>query len=244
MKQSMVYPFIVPRSLLLAAMLFLIQGSGYVQSAASSARDAAPLDLTGYWISVITEDWMYRMVTPATGKFGAIPLNATGRQQAVQWDPAADEAAGELCKAYGAPAIMRMPGRLHATWENDNTLRVDVDTGMQTRLFHFGPNGTRAGEIDSLQGNSLAQWQAQGNLKVETSGFRPGYLLKNGIPYSAGATLTEYYDRITTPGGDEWLMVTIIVEDMLYLNSPYVTSVQYRRLPDAEGWNPTPCSAR
>ena len=33
--------------------------------------------------------------------------------------------------------MMRLPGRLHITWENDNTLHIDTDTGTQTRRFHF-----------------------------------------------------------------------------------------------------------
>ena len=54
------------------------------------------------------------------------------------WDPAKDEAAGEQCRAYGAANIMRVPGRLHITWQNDTTLRIDTDAGTQTRLIRFG----------------------------------------------------------------------------------------------------------
>ncbi len=99
--------------------------------------------MTGYWVSVVTEDWRYRMVTPPKGSFGGVPLNAAGRQAANAWDPAKDEAAGGTCKSYGAAALMRVPGRWHITWENDTTLRVEADAGMQTRLFHFGGARTR-----------------------------------------------------------------------------------------------------
>src|SRR5438270_7866217 len=103
-----------------------------------SPKDAAPMDLTGYWVSIVTEDWRYRMVTPAKGDYASVPLNAEGRKVADTWDPAKDETSGNQCKSYGAAAVMRVPGRLHITWENDNTLRVDTDAGTQTRLFHFG----------------------------------------------------------------------------------------------------------
>ena len=102
-------------------------------------RESAAVDLTGYWVSVIVEDWKWRMVTPKKGVFEGIPLNAEGRKLGESWDPARDEAAGQQCKAYGAANIMRMPGRIHVTWENDNTLRVDTESGTQTRLFRFGP---------------------------------------------------------------------------------------------------------
>ena len=44
--------------------------------AVSSARDRAPIDLTGYWVSYVTENWRYRMVTPAKGDYQGVQLNA------------------------------------------------------------------------------------------------------------------------------------------------------------------------
>src|SRR5438105_3143104 len=125
-----------------------------------TGRSTAAADLTGYWVSVVTEDWEFRMLTPPKGEFGglgSIPINDAGRKAAESWDPAKDEAAGEQCRSYGAPAIMRVPGRLHITWSDDNTIKVETDAGTQTRLFHFGatppPN-----ESASLQGYSVASW--------------------------------------------------------------------------------------
>jgi hypothetical protein len=85
------------------------------------AKAAAPIDLTGYWVSVVSEDWRWRMVTPAKGDYASVPTNADARKAADAWDPAKDEAAGEQCKSYGAAAIMRVPGRLNITWQDDNT---------------------------------------------------------------------------------------------------------------------------
>jgi hypothetical protein len=225
--------------------LFLVAVPSQAQRGAAQRppRAAAPIDLTGYWVSIVTEDWKYRMVTPPKGEYGGLPLNAASRKSADTWDPARDEKAGDQCKAYGAAALMRMPGRLHITWEGDSSLRIDTDSGTQTRLFHFGASETQRGSR-SWQGDSTAQWQAQGNLRVLTANMRAGYLRKNGVPYSENAVLTEYYDRITAPDGDEWLIVTTIVEDPVYLNTPYVTSTHFRKLADASGWNPTPCSAK
>ena len=81
-------------------------------AAPPTARSAAALDLTGYWVSVIVEDWKWRMVTPNKGVYEAIPLNADARKVADAWDPAKDEAAGEQCRWYGAANLMRVPGRL------------------------------------------------------------------------------------------------------------------------------------
>ena len=95
--------------------------------------------MTGYWVAVITEDWPLRMLTPPKGAYIAVPMTPEARKIADAWDPAADQAAGNQCKAYGAGAIMRMPGRLHITWQDDTTLKVDTDAGTQTRLFSFAP---------------------------------------------------------------------------------------------------------
>src|SRR5438132_7715229 len=135
---------------LVLALLFTLpqeaaaqRGGGGRGGRGASPREAAPIDLTGYWVSVITEDWKLRMVTPKKGVYETLTLNAEGRRVADTWDPAKDEAAGEQCRSYGAANIMRVPGRLHITWENDTTLRIDTDAGTQTRLFHFG--GSPAG---------------------------------------------------------------------------------------------------
>src|SRR5437588_7522529 len=93
---------------------------------AVNPKDGAAFDMTGYWVSIVTEDWKFRMVTPPKGQFGGVPLNAEGRKVAGAWDPAKDEAAGNQCKAYGAAAIMRVPGRLHITWDSDTTLKIEA----------------------------------------------------------------------------------------------------------------------
>ena len=121
-------------------------------------KAAAPVDLTGYWVSLVTEDWRWRMVTPAKGDYASVPLNPEGRKVADGWDPAKDEAAGEQCRSYGAAGLMRVPGRVHIYWESDTALRVDTDAGTQTRTFHFGaPAGAAA--PPSWQGTSIADWE-------------------------------------------------------------------------------------
>ena len=248
------------RMFVVATVLFLLAVPGRID-AQRGARGAGPaptpkasaaIDLTGYWVSVVTEDWKFRMVTPNKGEYGGVPLTPEGRRVADTWDPAKDEAAGTQCKSYGAPAIMRVPGRLHVTWESDNTLRIDTDAGTQTRLFHFGAAQPPAGE-PTWQGYSVAQWQyggggrgptRVGNLKVVTTHIRPGYLRKNGVPYSANAVVTEYYDSHEAPNGDRWLVVTTSVDDPVFVNAPFVTSTNFKKLPDAAGWNPMPCTAK
>ena len=96
---------------------------------------AAPVDLTGYWVSLVTEDWRYRMTTPPKGDYTGCQSTPAGRQVADAWDPARDEAAGDQCKAYGVGGVMRLPTRLHISWQDDQTLKLETDAGTQTRMI-------------------------------------------------------------------------------------------------------------
>jgi hypothetical protein len=251
---------------ILAAALSLAVVNTYAQRGPQppppTPKAAAPVDFTGYWLSVVTEDWRFRMLTPRKGDYESLPLNPEGRKVADTWDPAKDQADGDRCKAYGAAAVLRMPGRLRITWENESTLRLDTDAGTQTRMFHFGGQAPQGGE-PQLQGYSIANWEASaattgvaarpdntgrprlaGSLKVVTTHLRPGYLRKNGVPYSGNALLTEYVSRADEDDGDSWLVVTAIVEDPQYLTQPFITSTHFRKQADASGWNPRPCVDR
>jgi len=218
-----------------------------------TAKAAALFDITGYWIAVVTEDWRFRMVTPRKGDYTGVFLNPAGRKTADAWDPAKDEASGEQCRSYGAANLMRMPGRLHITWVDDQTLKVETDAGRQTRTFYFGAPQGNGGD---WQGVSHASWdtmpgigrnpqpQQTGSLKVVTTKMKPGYLRRNGVPYSANAVLTEYYDRVTEANGEEFLIITTTLDDPMYLAQPYLTSTNLKKQADASGWNPAPCSAQ
>jgi len=228
-----------------------------------TGRAAAPVDLTGYWVSVVTEDWRFRMVTPPKGDYASVPISVEGRRVADTWDPSKDG----MCEAYGAAGVMRMPGRLHITWEDDSTLKIETDAGQQTRLLQFGPVPP-VKPPRSWQGMSAAQWQMSspglplmlrpqeraadvplpppvrgGTLKVTTTNLRAGYLRKNGVPYSADAVLTEYYD-VTKNGNDTLLTVTTIVDDPTYLRTRRLIAYPFKKEANGDKWDPTPCSAR
>ena len=102
-------------------------------AAPQTPRMAAPFDPTGYWVAIISEDWRWRMITPAKGDFPSIPMNLDAQRVAEAWDPAKDEKAGEACKAYGAPGLIRGPVRMHITWQDDQTLKVDAPRQARTQ---------------------------------------------------------------------------------------------------------------
>jgi hypothetical protein len=227
-------------------------GGGGRGGQARTGPAAALFDPTGYWVAQVTEDWKERIHPAAKGDVGSIPVSAAGRREAAAWDPAS----ANSCKAYGVGGILRMPGRLHVTWEGNN-LRMESDAGAQTRLLSFG---APSGQPGAMQGVSLTSWDrlapaltgftlggrggTGGSLKVVTTQASPGYLARNGVPYGEKATFTEYYDRQEVPGGDVLLVITVEVTDPDYLNGPYWYSVHFKKQADATGWNPQPCDAR
>jgi hypothetical protein len=226
-----------------------------------TAKAMSPIDLTGYWVSIVNEDWRFRMVTPTPGDYEGVPMNAASKQVADAWDPAKDEAAGEQCKVYGAPAILRVPGHLRISWQDDQTMKMETDAGTQTRQFHFG-DWKPAGGPPTLQGDSAAAWevtgggrggpapnpnappQGKGTLKVTTTHLKAGYLRRNGVPYSENTVLTEYYDMIKEHNGDTMLVVTTVTTDPKYLREPFIITSHFKKQAGDDGWKPTPCSAK
>jgi hypothetical protein len=236
----------LPMGAALAAQSAATGRAGGPPAAPPTPKASAAVDLTGTWVAVVTEDWRWRMVTPPKGDISSVPLNPEGRKIAESWDPATEGS----CRAYGAAAVMRMPGRVRISWENDTTLKIETDAGQQTRLFYF--DASRRAGPPSLQGHSIASWerpQGRGGpppvswapLKVVTRNLTPGWLRKNGVPYSANATVTEYYLFHADPGAGERLTITTIVDDPTYLMQPFITSSDFKREPDSSKWNPMAC---
>jgi hypothetical protein len=229
-----------------------------------TAKESAPVDLTGTWVSIVSEDWRWRMLTPTRGDFQSIPLNAEGKRVGMAWDATRDETLGLQCKSFGAPALLRIPGRVRISWQDEQTLKVETDAGSQTRLLRFNAPPTTT-EDRSWQGYSVANWEkpvrgrgvSEGitlftgtvgkngrSLEVTTTNLREGYYRRNGPPYSADAQLQEYFDYHREPNGDEWFTVTTVTTDPKYLLGPFVTSTDFKKQKSSAGWDPTPCTSR
>jgi hypothetical protein len=216
-------------------------------------------------VSLVTEDWQWRMRTPPKGDYVSVPMTPRARQLADTWDPSKDG----MCEAYGVGGIMRMPGRLRISWQDDLTLKIETDAGQQTRLLRFAAQGPAsettssvAAEARTLQGTSVAEWIRSGgafdaflergagaapprwgSLKVVTTNALPGWLRRNGVPYSQDAVITEYFTRISHPEAGDLFVVTTTVDDPAMLQQPFTTSSNFKKEPDGSKWNPTSCRA-
>jgi hypothetical protein len=146
---------------------------------------------------------------------------------------------------------------VNITWADDNTLKVDMDSGTQTRFLHF--NTTAPPPADkTLQGYSVANWEAGGggrgggggggrggapaaprwgSLNVVTTNMSGGYLLSSRSSYSANAVLTEYFSRHSDFGAD-YFTVTAMVQDGPQTR---VTSSTFKKEPNGSKFSPGPC---
>jgi hypothetical protein len=226
---------------------------------AGGAAAAAPVDLTGYWVSIVTEDWIERM-SPDSPPSG-VPRGGRGGRAggaAGPAGPAQPVPSTEPCRAYGAAGSLRVPGRLNITWADANTLKIDMDAGTQTRLLHFTTTPPPAGP-KTLQGYSVARWDVApargggggrgggapavaaprwGSLRVVTTNMTGGYLLSQRTPYSDNAVLTEHFTRHSDFGTD-YVTVTAAVEDGA--GAARVTSSTFKKEPDGSKFSPTGC---
>ena len=224
-----------------------------------SARASAPVDLTGTWVSVVTEDWEARMMPPIKGDYTTVETVMTpeARRVADTWQPSMEG----RCEAYGVGGVMRVPGRLRISWQDENTLKIETDAGAQTRLLRFGA-APAATTPRTLQGYSVAEWQRGGGqqdaflgrgvgaagarwggLKVVTTNTAGGWLRSNGVPYGQGATITEHFTRFTHPVAGDWFVVTTVVEDPQYLTQPFITSSNFKKEPNDSKFRAVPCKS-
>ena len=223
-----------------------------------AGRAGAPVDLTGTWVSVVTEDWEARMTPPLKGDYTTIEqvMTPEARKVADSWQPSMDG----RCEAYGVGGVMRLPGRLRISWQDDNTLKIETDAGSQTRLLRFAPPAAASTAARTLQGYSVAEWQRGGGqqdaflgrgvgaagqrwggLNVVTTNMLAGWLRTNGVPYGERATVTEHFTRFTHPVAGDWFVVTTVVEDPQYLTGPFITSSNFKKEPNDSKFKPLPC---
>ena len=211
-------------------------------------------------MSLVTDDWRYRMLTPPKGNVDYVPVNhGRAAREPATWDPAKDEAAGEACRAYGAGGVMRLPARLHITWEDDNTMqhghrRGHADAPVLLRVA-LPPCPARRGRRGRALGGALDDARRPGRRGrgpapelasswSTTTRLRPGYVRKNGVPYGANADAHRVLRASGRRAGQEYLAVTTMVDDPQYLAQPYIKTYEFKKQRDATGWNPTPCSAK
>ena len=236
------------------------RGAGAPQAAAATGKAGAPVDLTGYWVSLVTEDWIERMSpdSPPSGTGGRDAGDRAAAGAGGRGRGAVPPAGADPCRVYGAGGSMRVPGRLNISWVDDNTLKIEMDAGTQTRTLHFGQAPAPAQR--TLQGNSIASWETGaraggfgggggggrggapaaprwGQLKVVTTNTTGGYLLSSRNTYSENAVITEYFAPHSDFGGDYMTVITTIEDG----GNPRIVSSTFKKEPNGSKFKPAGC---
>ena len=224
---------------------------GQPRAPRQTAQQAAIGDLTGYWVSVVNQDWRFRMITPPKGDYAQVPLTDAARKLADQFDPATYGGANYQtsgiidCRAYGAANVMRMPTRLRITWDSPNVLKIETDWGAQTRLLHFNPDRV-FGDLQrdlllsdvgtgnaprSMQGQSVALWERPYQINAP--------VWQRGPAGRGGGLGTERQDE-RQPGGSLAVLTTNVAPGWLRRNGvPYGSRTRiiehYRTFQDPTG---------
>ena len=143
----------------------------------------------------------------------------------------------------------RKPEKLAApSWQGYSAAEWQVAGQTMTLdrngIPQFGPNpgGGGGGGGRAGRGGGRGGPPRGGSLFVTTTNFRDGYLRKNGVPYSANANITEYFDKVgPEPNGNVILLVRTVIDDPKYLQLPFITSTHFKLEKDGSKWNPSPC---
>ena len=97
-------------------------------------KDAAPIDLTGYWVSLVTEDWRWRMVTPLKGDSASIPVNAAAKKLMNDYF-AVEESELKLQRTYAAKLEKALPAAKAARYlQIENKIRSAIKYDLAANI--------------------------------------------------------------------------------------------------------------
>src|SRR5262249_26199521 len=203
------------RLLLLAAVL-----------AASPAF--AQIDLSGERSNITHEDINHRQ-SVEIGDYTGLPINEAARFKAESWDEAVLATHERQCIPHPVTYAMRgQPGNIrigkiddpdtgqilaytiHGTYGRPRTIWMDG----RAHPSEYAPH--------TWSGFSTGKWEAN-TLVVTTTHIKMGWIMRNGVPTSDRATMTEHFIR----HGDHLLDV-IFVNDPVYLSEPLIRTQDWR----------------
>lgn len=220
----------------LATLVLCMGGLGGLVSTAQ-----AEVNLSGVWSGTYAEDWPDRFPGPELGDYGGLPLNDANRMRAKSWSASLLALPEYQCRVHPAD---------YANSFADIRIREERDRWSEEliaiHLQHFAWQTRRTIWMDGREhppeyaqhtsmGFSTGEWEGH-KLKVTTTHLKEGWLRRNGVARSDLATVTEYFIR----HGDV-LSWTVIVDDPVYLEEPFIRNRDYEYSEDTQLAN-YPCT--
>lgn len=195
---------------------------------------AAEKNLAGMWSATYAEDWSDRVIGPGLGDYAGLPINAANRLRAQSWSAALIALPEYQCRVHPADYANSF-GDIRI-WDKRDPLSEAL---VALHLQHSGWQMRRTIWMDgrahppphaqhTAMGFSTGVWKGH-VLTVKTTHLKEGWLRRNGVARSDQATLTEHFIR----HGDI-LSWTVIVNDPVYLEEPFIRNREYRYSIDSQ----------
>ncbi|HEY0963207.1 MAG TPA: MBL fold metallo-hydrolase [Pseudomonadales bacterium] len=197
---------------------------------ALSTPALAQVDFSGEWDHPGMfghEDVPDRGQGPEIGDFMGLPLNAAGVRKAEAYSGSWLGVPEHQCTPHPAAYQTWGPNTLVVSKEYEpvqrvvNAIRLDGTFGLDRIVWMDGREHPPASALHTFTGYSTGRWDGD-TLIVTTTHMKAGWLRRNGTPTSERATMTEFFQRF-----DDYLLVTTVLEDPVYLSEPFVRTTEY-----------------
>jgi len=200
----------------------------------------AQIDFSGEWAPRFYEDQPERVAGPELGDYLGLPINDAARERADTWAASIQSTPEWQCRPHSADYIWRGPSQLRITKEVDPVTRqilafhAEWLRSIDNIYYLDGRPHPSANSPHTWGGFATAKWDGD-MLTVTVTHLKEGYVRRNGVPRSDLATVTEHWVR-----HGNWLTVTTVVNDPVYLTEPFVRSTDYE-LDEHQLVAPYPC---
>jgi glyoxylase-like metal-dependent hydrolase (beta-lactamase superfamily II) len=190
----------------------------------------AQVDFAGEWEHPGVfghEDIIDRGSGPEIGDYLGVPLNEAGLRKAESYSGSWLSVPEHQCTPHPAAYQTWGPNTLIVNKMYDRIrrvvigIRLDGTYGLDRIVWMDGRPHPPEEALRTFNGFSTGHWEGD-TLIVETSHMKLGWLRRNGTPTSERARMIEYYTRF-----DDYLMVTTVIEDPIYLSEPFVRTTEY-----------------
>jgi hypothetical protein len=189
----------------------------------------AQVDLSGTYGNVVDQDLQVLKEGPNYADYGGIPLNDAARATALSHTPETINEIQRQCQPYALHYL------LQAAWGFRMWPTVSPDTGeviawnmtgsidrQPTTIWMDGREPPADTALATPAGFTTGKWQGN-TLVTTTTHFQDGLMTRNGVPASEKEVLTMYFTR-----QGQWLLITGVIRDPVYLTAPYVLSNVFR----------------
>ena len=207
------------------------------------SASAQVVDLSGVWAPLMHEDAPERAAGPEVGDYLGLPITDAARLKADSWTASLLTLPEHQCKPHPSTYGFRGVGNLRIWSDVDDATQdlIKLNTQIQwmeqkREIWMDGRAHPPAYAAHTWQGFSTGQYR-QGQLIVQTSHLKWGWMRRNGLALSDNATMEDRFIR----HGDT-LTHIYLIQDPYYLTEPLIKTNGFR-MTNQVAVQPYPCES-